>query len=323
MKYIVLDLEWNQNPNERQRPNPMLPFEIIEIGAVMLDENRQVTDTFHRLIKPGVYHWIQDSVHQVIHINYKDLRKGVPFAQAAEDFMAWCGEDFRFCTWAKQDLTELQRNMKYYYLLDLLPGPLVYYDVQKLYSFSFEDGKERRSLKAVIEQLKIPKDQGFHRALSDAIYTARIFQRIGEDYLEGYESIDVFQNPRDKKDEFHIFSGNQERLISREFRNRDKVMADKDISGIHCPVCGGETVTDGLAGEDPLRKKPYWFMTSAKTYLQISRCPEHGYVAGRIRIRHTPEDMYFAVKTLRIVEESEMLDLLEKQEMWRERKKLK
>ena len=30
---------------------------------------------------------------------------------------------------------ELQRNMKYYELLQLIPGPVTYYDVQKLFAF--------------------------------------------------------------------------------------------------------------------------------------------------------------------------------------------
>ena len=38
MKYIVFDLEWNQSPNGKRFSNQRLPFEIIEIGAVCLDE---------------------------------------------------------------------------------------------------------------------------------------------------------------------------------------------------------------------------------------------------------------------------------------------
>ena len=37
MNYIVFDLEWNQSPNGKERENPRLPFEIIEIGAVKLN----------------------------------------------------------------------------------------------------------------------------------------------------------------------------------------------------------------------------------------------------------------------------------------------
>lgn len=54
MNYIVFDLEWNQNPDGRKHPDSRLPFEIIEIGAVKLNEKREIIDTFQCLIKPKV-----------------------------------------------------------------------------------------------------------------------------------------------------------------------------------------------------------------------------------------------------------------------------
>ena len=41
MNYIVFDLEWNQNPDGRKHPDSRLPFEIIEIGAVKLNEKER------------------------------------------------------------------------------------------------------------------------------------------------------------------------------------------------------------------------------------------------------------------------------------------
>ena len=57
---------------------------------------------------------------------------------------------------------ELQRNMKYYNLLKLMPGPVHYYDVQKLFSVKFEDGIARRSLEYAIDYLNLPKNRDFH-----------------------------------------------------------------------------------------------------------------------------------------------------------------
>ena len=133
MNYIVFDLEWNQNPDGRRHPDSRLPFEIIEIGAVKLNEKREIVDTFQCLIKPKVYHWIHDSIHEVIHVDYHELEKGIPFPRAIRRFLEWCGEEYRFFTWGDQDVMELQRNMKYYNLLKLMPGPVHYYDVQKLF----------------------------------------------------------------------------------------------------------------------------------------------------------------------------------------------
>ena len=61
MKYIVLDLEWNQCPGGKEKENKELPFEIIEIGACKLDEDFNIIDDFQRFISPVVYR----SLHKI------------------------------------------------------------------------------------------------------------------------------------------------------------------------------------------------------------------------------------------------------------------
>ncbi len=86
MNYIVFDLEWNQSPDGKKFENARLPFEIIEIGAVKLDKDKNIIDSFQRLIKPQVYNWIHDSIHEVIHVDYKDLTDGLYFRWQCENF---------------------------------------------------------------------------------------------------------------------------------------------------------------------------------------------------------------------------------------------
>lgn len=54
MNYIVLDLEWNQPvSNRRIVKTPIrLAGEIIQIGAVKLDENLKTIDTFEVMVAP-------------------------------------------------------------------------------------------------------------------------------------------------------------------------------------------------------------------------------------------------------------------------------
>ena len=98
MNYIVFDLEWNQSPGGKRWSNSRLPFEIIEIGAIKLNEEKEIVDSFQRLIKPQVYNWIHDSIHEVIHMNYKDLQNGTLFPQAITEFLecALCA-GYRLC----------------------------------------------------------------------------------------------------------------------------------------------------------------------------------------------------------------------------------
>ena len=67
MNFIVFDLEFNQawNSEEGRSLNLKCPFEIIQIGALKLDEKLQVTSSFNRLVKPEVYTSLHPFVKQI------------------------------------------------------------------------------------------------------------------------------------------------------------------------------------------------------------------------------------------------------------------
>ena len=58
-------------------------------------------------------------------------------------------------------------------------------------------------------------------------------------------------------------------------------------------------------------------------YDSISNCEEHGLIRGKIRIRKTEDEKYFAVKTLRFTDTEEAEELRERKEVLRLRRKLK
>ena len=47
MNYIVLDLEWNQSNTGNEEEVARLPFEIIEIGALKLNDKGTITGEFN------------------------------------------------------------------------------------------------------------------------------------------------------------------------------------------------------------------------------------------------------------------------------------
>lgn len=306
MNYIIFDLEWNQSPDGKKHENKQLPFEIIEIGAVKMNENNEVIGTFQRLIKPQVYKWIHSSIHEVIHMNYCDLAKGIPFPQAVQEFLEWCGPSYYFFTWGNQDVFELQRNMKYYQLLHLIPGPVVYYDIQKLFSLCFEDGILRRSLEYAIDYLNIDKREEFHRALADAHYTTEILQQMNPDFFLPNSSLDVYQNPKSRKEEIFIKYPTYNKYVSREFNSREHVMKDHDVISTSCPVCKRLT-----------KRKIRWFINNSKVYYNVSCCREHGYVLGKIKIRKTDEEKYFSIKTMKCIDEKKAEEIRDKRDSLR------
>ena len=306
MDYIVLDLEWNQSPNGKQYSNPLLPFEIIEIGAVRLssdpDGKLVIKDTFQRLIRPSVYHWIHNNIHDVIHVNYHDLMKGTPFPETAAEFITWCGSDFQFATWGDQDVMELQRNMNYYHQLYLLPGPVIYTDVQDIFSLRFETPDTQRSLEYAIDFLKIKKNHGFHRALDDAEFTARIMQKIEPAFISTYPSLDVYQHPGRRKEELFLDFPTCSKYVSKEFVSREKAMKDRIVTSTPCPVC-----------KKAARRMIRWFSANTRIYYSVSICQEHKAVLGHIRFRKTDDEQYYVVKTLKTIADDEIEQIRQKQ----------
>ena len=66
-----------------------------------------------------------------------------------------------------------------------------------------------------------------------------------------------------------------------------------------------------------------WFMNNPKFIITYINCEEHGLIRGKIRIRKTEDEKYFAVKTLRFTDTEEAEELRERKEVLRLRRKLK
>ncbi len=310
MNYVVFDLEWNQSPYGKAAEIERLPFEIIEIGAVKLNDEREVVDTFQVIIKPTVYRRLNYRTREIVHMKQSELDDGIWFPDAVRNFLAWAGPDSVFCTWGTVDLPELQRNMKYYQLLHLLKGPLHYYDVQKLFAIQYEDMKSRRSLEYGTDFLHLPKAEAFHRALADASYTAEIFRTIDNDIILAYDSLDVYQNPRTKTEEIHLVYNGYSKFISREFESKEQAMADKEVLATPCCLCGRSS-----------HKKIRWFSVNARNYYCVAVCPEHGLEKGKIRMKHNDDGGVYVVKTIKVTNEPEVESIRKKKNDLREKRR--
>jgi len=292
MDYIVVDFEWNQSPYGKGTSKKHLPFEIIEIGAIKLDDKRQYVESFSVVIKPKVYKRLHYVTRELTGISYDELGQGEQFSHAIVDFMLWCGDDYMFCTWGNTDLIELQRNMKYYRLDDLLEGPIKYYNVQKLFRELYSEDKSANALETAVEYFNIEKHDEFHRAIHDAKYTAEVFARMDLEKAKKLYTVDYFQNPKTKKDEIRLVYDDYYKHIFREFQTKEEVIADRDVRITKCYQCGKTAV-----------KKIRWFAGKNRAYYCLAKCPEHGYIRGKIRLKKTDDDFYYAVKTLRLIDE--------------------
>lgn len=302
--YIVLDLEWNQSAGGKEEAVEHFPFEIIEIGAVRLNESMEEVEEFRRLIKPRVYPELHEKILEVTHMDKRTLmEEGMDFEEAMKEFLLWCKEEAVFCTWGSMDLTELQRNMTFYGIPIPFPKPFLYYDVQKLYSLHYGDGKERQSLDIAVSEQKIMEQRPFHRALDDAHYTGRILNKMDFEKVKPYWSTDYYRLPESKEEEVYLVFPEYSKYISRPFESKQDAIADKTVTDLICCKCNRM-----------LRKKIRWFSVNQKFYTALGCCPEHGNVKGKIRMRRSDDGQIYVVKTMRLVGEEDIGEIYEKKE---------
>ena len=178
MYYVILDLEWN---NTYGRKTKSFINEIIEIGAVMLDENFNEVSRYSSLIRSQIGKKLRGSVKQLTHITNEDLSSGIPFTKAMSEIRRWIGNrENTVITWGDGDIRVLIENCRYLNGLEIIPFLSNYTDLQSYFQSIFNTPPSRQiGLSAAAELLGIEADRfAHHRALDDSLMTAEIFRKV-------------------------------------------------------------------------------------------------------------------------------------------------
>lgn len=238
MNYIIFDLEWNQCGSESEiLTEPVcLPGEIIEIGAVKLNDAFQKMDELRLLIRPRYYPKLHHRIVSLTGLRDKELaEKGLTFPQAYEKFMEFCGEEYSFMTWSRSDLPILIDNMLLYGIdVSNLPDT---YDLQRI--FCNEIMRIPRKM-ALDDALKVLNEKGdiAHDALNDSRNTALVCGHLNlKEYGGEYVSRAFAEQP-----------------ILTVYESAHAALADEALRQYRCPWCG-ETVT--AEGWLPLNREEF------------------------------------------------------------------
>ena len=182
MEYIVFDLEFNQGFDKKLNKtvsNEKCPFEIVQIGAVKLNSNLEMIDTFNSFVKPNIYKEIHPFIKKMTNITNEDVKNAPSFPEAFSMFKAFMNNNNNvLCVWGNGDLKELYRNIKYYNLsTENLSN--TYINVQHHASIYFNNPTGRSiGLQNAITLLELNQDKSYHNALNDAYYTSLVFKKI-------------------------------------------------------------------------------------------------------------------------------------------------
>jgi len=191
MNYIVFDLEFNQkyedkkehfekkDESKEKNKNSTLPFEIIQIGALKLNENFEKISTFNFLIKPTIHTILHPYVETLTKISKNNINSSETFPNIYDKFIKFIGEEEAIlCVWGIIDIKELLRNIKFHNI-STASLPTKYIDVQNHASKYFNTKKGIKiGLKNAIELLDVTLHGNFHDAFNDAYYTGEVLKKL-------------------------------------------------------------------------------------------------------------------------------------------------
>lgn len=289
MDYIILDLEWNQplsyNSSAYKSVGGKLLFEMIQIGAIKLNDQLEIIDTFNQLIQPTHYVKLHPRIKRITGISQDQLCDAPQFCEAAQRFHAWCGTDCTLLTWGCDDVSVFQQNLDFFAYSEPFPQM---YDLQRLYGELTGDTKNRAGLKSAMEHFGIEPeaDHPFHNALNDAYYTALVFQKCPQPQ-------DVLRFSQTARKLTH-----EERSLRQEKCDTIRVGRVSDaMRGKHaitppCPVCGRRQ-----------ELKAGYVALSDGAQQALCVCADHGLFMVRIKFQKGENNRRVMVRTCALSEE--------------------
>lgn len=289
MNYIVIDLEWNGSYSKKAHG---YFNEIIEVGAVKVNEAMQVVDEFRAAIKPVVSKKLSTIVTDLTNITAEELEDGTTFAGMMRQLTRWMGtEPSAVLTWSTTDLLVLMENCRFFYGRQEIPFLHNYMDFQVYAQQRMGvDNGQQLGLARAGELLGIPEDDmSLHRALDDSRLTAAILQKV-------YDP-DSFQKaiwPVDK--EFYKRITFKTTII----KDLDDPLVKRSELFFNCPECGQN-----------MKRKGSWRFRSRAFCAEFSckRCGKK--YNGRVQYRLKYEGVEVKKKLSEIlpkVEESDVSD---------------
>ena len=181
MKHVVVDLEMNPVSREFREVRRKLNEEVIEIGAVRLDENFQQEAEFQCYVTPE-YGPIKKHITSLTGITQAMVADKKTYAACFQDFVDWVGEEeTKIYSWSMSDIKQLRSECRYK-LPDFDIGWLNARWVDLQQEFDDRLGLHNSlALKHALGAMDHKFEGTQHTALADAINTSAILTLMQDD----------------------------------------------------------------------------------------------------------------------------------------------
>lgn len=176
-KHIIIDFEMNPVDGKREDA-PLLPKnEIIQIGAIKLDEEYHVVDRFNAFVHLQFNSRVARHIKKITGITTEKVVNGDCLGVVLEAFSDWMGEErLSIYAWSENDLQQLREECAFKGIE--IPGNMKHWlDFQAVYGVLTRLSRKGRkiSLTAAAERFCIDVDkQNLHNALYDAELTTKL-----------------------------------------------------------------------------------------------------------------------------------------------------
>lgn len=183
MKHIVVDLEMNVLAKQYKEERALCRMEIIEIGAVVLDDEYHEIGAFKTLVKPQYNDVINSYYEKLTGISTAMVVNAPIFEDALKMFLSWCNsinDDIQLYQWSGTDLFQILSEMKLKNIMlndkemEILAG---WDDFQKEFGEKL-NLSNAISLKNAVMYAGVDFEGAEHDALDDARNTATLLRIV-------------------------------------------------------------------------------------------------------------------------------------------------
>lgn len=177
-KYAIIDLEMCKVPKRLRSIEYHFANEIIQIGAVLLDENLEIQGEYCSFVHPrfGV---IDSFIEELTGISNDDISGAPDLESVLKDFLEWLPENTKVVSWSNSDKFQISKETEAKNIsLDRIDEILEnWIDCQKTFSKKMHCEKNYNLTEALVVTDISYKD-GAHDGLIDAYNTALLFAKI-------------------------------------------------------------------------------------------------------------------------------------------------
>jgi len=180
MNYVVIDLEMCKVPKQYQSKYNYSK-EIIEIGAVLLNQEYQVIGTQKQFVSPE--HGVLDRfISNLTGIQASQVKHAPRLLEALQHLIDWIGDrEYQIMAWSDSDRNQLFQELK------RKPGqneriasfmdPDRWVDYQAVFVERYQFTR-LVGLKEALDLCEIDPNGRFHDGLDDAVNTARLIEKL-------------------------------------------------------------------------------------------------------------------------------------------------